>query len=217
MKINKITALALVVATIFTLTACSQTDVVAKDSVRAFGEIIDAIPAREYEQGRWVIQAPDGTAWFSFDNTSVSMVVDAAAFVAAGLEPSKLENTGEHALNVGRDSIFFTSPSVDMLNQNAKDSPLLQFEDNIKSLREYLGYHTALDHYGIELGGGMFEWAKDIAKNDKDIVFVLDPQPFIDAGVKVDSIEGFVVAKVETMVDGKTVEVDRLLKPFNVR
>ncbi len=31
--------------------------------------------------------------------------------------------------------------------------------------------------------GNMFEWAKDMQKNDKDIVFVLNPQPFIDAGV----------------------------------
>ncbi len=50
--------------------------------------------------------------------------------------------------------------------------------------RGSISYHMALDHYGVALGGGnMFEWAKDLGANDKDIVFVLDPEPLIAAGV----------------------------------
>ncbi len=63
----------------------------------------------------------------------------------------------------------------------------------------------------------MFEWAKDMDKNDKDLVFVLDPQPFIDAGTDPANTEGWVFGKVK--VDdgkGKMVEVDKLLKPFEL-
>jgi poly-D-alanine transfer protein DltD len=53
--------------------------------------------------------------------------------------------------------------------------------------------------------------------NDKDIVFVLNPQPFIDAGVDPSALESWVFAKVETMDDsGKKIEVDKFLKPFDV-
>ena len=84
--------------------------------------------------------------------------------------------------------------------------------------RNVIGYHGALDHYGVSIGAGnLFEWAKDLRANDKDIVFVLNPSPFIDAGVDIAGIQGWVFAKV-TVDDenGKPVEVDKLLKPFNL-
>ena len=53
-----------------------------------------------------------------------------------------------------------------------------------------LTYHQALDHYGIKLSAGKFEWAKDYTKNDKDIVFVIKAQPLKDMGVDVNHISG---------------------------
>ena len=99
-------------------------------------------------------------------------------------------------------------------SENANDA----FEELVANNRDAIGYHAALDHYGVALGNGnMFEWAKDTSTNDKDIVFVLNPQPFIDAGVDVTQVEGWVFAKVETMEDGKKVEVDKLLKPYDLK
>jgi len=62
----------------------------------------------------------------------------------------------------------------------------------------------------------MFEWAKDLSTNDKDIVFVLNPEPFLAAGVDPNDVEGWVFAKVPVDVDGKPAEVDKLLKPFDL-
>jgi F420-0:gamma-glutamyl ligase len=63
----------------------------------------------------------------------------------------------------------------------------------------------------------MFEWAKDMTTNDKDIVFVLNPEVFINAGVDASNVEGWVFAKVETMDEsGKKIEVDKFLKPFDL-
>ena len=45
-------------------------------------------------------------------------------------------------------------------------------------------------------------------KNDKDIVFVLNPQPFIKAGVDPNKIDGWIYAKVG--------EDYKLLKPFDL-
>ncbi|MDR0586735.1 MAG: hypothetical protein LBG26_05805, partial [Treponema sp.] len=84
--------------------------------------------------------------------------------------------------------------------------------------REAIGYHMAMDHYGVNLGGGnLFEWAKDMAVNDKDMVFVLDPAPLIAAGVDPARVAGWIFDKV-TVDDenGKPVQVDKLLKPFDL-
>jgi hypothetical protein len=88
----------------------------------------------------------------------------------------------------------------------------------VKLKRTAIGYHMAMDHYGVNLGdGNMFEWAKDMTVNDKDMVFVLNPLPFINAGVDPAGIAGWVLNKV-TVDDenGRPIQVDKLLKPFNL-
>ncbi len=84
--------------------------------------------------------------------------------------------------------------------------------------RPMIGYHAALDHYGIGLGdGNMFEWAKDMATNDKDIVFVLNPEPLVAAGVDPSRIDGWLFARIPVKdASGKTVDVDKFVKPYNL-
>jgi len=66
--------------------------------------------------------------------------------------------------------------------------------------------------------GNMFEWAKNLSANDKDIVFVLAPEPFIAAGTDPAKIDGWAFAKVTVDdANGKPVQVDKILKPFNLR
>jgi hypothetical protein len=56
-----------------------------------------------------------------------------------------------------------------------------------------------------------------MAANDKDIVFVLNPEPFINAGLDPARIDGWVFAKVTVDdANGKPVEVDKILKPFDL-
>ena len=86
--------------------------------------------------------------------------------------------------------------------------------------RDRIGYHEELDHYGIALGGGnMFEWAKDLAKNDKDLVFVLNPEPFVKAGLDPSKLAGgWAYGKVTVKDDkGKLMKLDKLLKPYNLK
>ena len=75
-----------------------------------------------------------------------------------------------------------------------------------------------MDHFGLDLGyGNKLEWAKDFTSNDKDFVFILDPEFLQNAGVLVDQVQGWTYASVEVMDEkGKTVEVMKLLKAFNL-
>jgi hypothetical protein len=97
-------------------------------------------------------------------------------------------------------------------------TPLSSYEQLVALKREAVGYHAALDHYGVNLGdGNLFEWAKDMGKNDKDIVFVLNPEPFVKAGVDAQKVDGWLFGKVPVDIEGKPAEVDKFLKPFNLK
>jgi poly-D-alanine transfer protein DltD len=57
-----------------------------------------------------------------------------------------------------------------------------------------------------------------MSTNDKVIVFVLNPEPFIKAGVDPAKVQEWVFAKVEVKnKEGKKELVDKFLKPFNLK
>jgi hypothetical protein len=172
--------------------------------------------------GGWSLAAPDNSARFIWSKNyaesprhDVMIEFSAAPCIAAGLDPEKLPDNFtfyEGKLMVG------TKLGQEVLKYSGEATPLASYEQIVKLKRNAIGYHGALDHYGVNLGNGnLFEWAKDMNTNDKDMVFVLNPEPFIAAGTDPARIEGWAFAKV--MVDdenGKPIQVDKILKPFNL-
>ncbi len=228
-RMKKLNIILAGVVTTVSLAACTgvskELDVVGKESVTSFGAVLNAVGDKVVADdinGGWSLPAPDDTARFiwSKDYSSsplhdVMLEFDAQPFIDAGLDTSKLpENISfyDGMLMVG------TKLGEDKLEYSSEATALASYEQIVNLYRDSIGYHTALDHYGVNLGdGNMFEWAKDMSTNDKDIVFVLNPQPFIDAGIDPNDVEGWVFAKVPVEVDGKPTEVDKLLKPFNLK
>jgi hypothetical protein len=172
--------------------------------------------------GGWSLAAPDGAARFIWSKNytesplhDVMLELDAAPFIAAGLDPGKLpENFAYYEGKI----MLGTKLGQEQLRYQGEATPLASYEQIVRLKRSSIGYHGALDHYGVNLGdGNLFEWAKDMGTNDKDIVFVLNPAPFIAAGVDPSLIEGWAFAKVTVDdANGKPVEVDKILKPFNL-
>jgi hypothetical protein len=202
---------------IVTLTSCTSLDVVGTDSVRAFGEVLNALPAKpdisDSDSG-WTFSA-DGSATLGISPGMLVVYIDPAPFIAAGLDVTALTPLPNQS--VSSLGISFYTPGYDMLNENPPETPLAAFENSIKANRSAVGYHTALDHYNIDFGGGnMFEWAKDISTNDKDVVFVLNPEPLIAAGVDPNAVEGWSYAAVPVEIDGKATDVFKFLKPFDL-
>lgn len=225
-KVKKAIAMVLAgSAVLISFAACAQLDVVGKESVNSFSAVLDAsgdnVEADDLNAG-WSLKAPDGAARFIWsEDYSISPIhdvmleFDAQPFIDAGLDTSKLsENVQfyDNMLMVG------TKLGTNKLKYDGDPTPLAAYEQIVKLYRDSVGYHAALDHYGVSLGdGNMFEWAKDMGTNDKDIVFVLNPEPFINAGVDPNAIEGWVFAKVTVDMDGKPTEVDKILKPFDLK
>jgi hypothetical protein len=227
MNVKKIfTGSGLAVLLVLAVISCGKLDVVGTESVKSFDQVLRQIPqsvAPDEINGGWSLSAPDGTARFIWSKNyaesplhDVMLEFDAAPFIAAGLDPEKLpENFAfyEGMIMVG------TKLGQETLRYSGEVTPLASYEQIVKLKRSSIGYHGALDHYGVNMGdGNLFEWAKDMGTNDKDIVFVLNPEPFIIAGVDPARIESWAFAKVTVDdANGKPVEVDKILKGFNLR
>ncbi len=215
--------LAAIASSALLLCACAQTDVVGKVSATSFEAVLKKADVKKDDAFcAWSLEAPDKSARFmwSYDFKSsaphdVMLEVDAKPFIDAGLDTRKLPAGVfvDGMLNLGQ------SLGDQAFPESAQKTAFASYQELLKLRREIIGYHEKLDHYGIDVGGGnKFEWAKDMSTNDKDIVFVLDPKLLVDAGANPAKVTGWAFAKVEVKdASGKTVEVDKFLKPFDFK
>jgi hypothetical protein len=232
-KLLAIAAIGLAIITMIIIYAggLKGLDVVGQHSIISFGAVLKTIPdkvtADEINKG-WSLVSPDNSARFIWSEDysqsplhDVMLEIDATPFIDAGLDTSKLpENYTffESMLMVGIK--LGVSEKV-----SGTSSALASYELIVQNYRESINYHTSLDHYGVMLGNGnMFEWAKNMTTNgydqsnqDKDIVFVLNPEPLIAAGVDPEKVEGWVYAQVPVEENGKPILVWKFLKPFDLK
>ncbi len=210
---------------ILSLAACADTDVVGNESVDSFEKVLGAMEnnvAEDEMNGGWALTSPDGRERFIWSKDysagtphDVMLEFDAKPFIDAGLDVTKLPEgiLIEDKIMVG------SNLGDEELTYDGGATPIGSYEKLVELYRDRVKYHADLDHYGVDVGdGNMFEWAKDMGINDKDIVFVVDPKMFTDAGVDPVIVEGWVFAKVKVMDDaGKPIEVDKFLKPFSIQ
>ncbi len=196
----------LLIAALFALSACQATDIVANYAIKSFDEITSVLGNNIVKSDSSItIISPNDTESFSFgDEPKLSFSI--APFITAGLDSSQLPS-----------EMIATNPVLNIAIQNASvENPT--FENLIRENRNSLEYHTEHDIYELMLGNGnAFRWAKNINTNERDIVFVLNPDPLIAAGLDPAKLEGWKFTKVKVMENGNTVEVDRLLKVYNIK
>ena len=224
---NKTVVFLIAALTAIQAVSCDKLDTVGNYSIRSFSDLLNNAPQLVFQDtanGGWSFVAPDGSARFFWSGNfaasplfDVMIEMDAEPFIAAGLDVSKLPdnfyfNSENNLLVVG------TKLGDEQLQYNGEITPLASYQQIVRLKRNAIGYHGAMDHYGINLGdGNLFEWAKDLNTNDKDIVFVLNPEPFIRAGADPNRIEGWAFAKVPMEDEkGRMIEVDKILKPFDL-
>jgi hypothetical protein len=208
------------------VTACAQLqnslDVIGKSSVRALEAALNALPQgmeAEPQNGYWTIQAPDASAQVrisrDWSQTGDDLVLewDAAPFLQAGLDPERLPEAYGYDGTTLRLGVALEEGGT----PGGTGTPVEAYGRIVAQAPGLIGYHAQLNHFGVEIGqGNMLEWAKDLAANDKDMVFVLNPEPLVEAGVDPQAVEGWAYAKVKVHVEGKTAEVDKFLKPFDL-
>jgi hypothetical protein len=226
-------------------TAGGNLDVVGKESASSFDTVLQAVPnnvAADTDNAGWSLTAPDKSARFIWSEDysksplhDVMLEMDAQPFLDAGLDPDKLPENyvfyeggmmgGGASLSADKLLMVGTKLGNDSLSYDGPPTALSSYQQIVDKYRGSINYHTALDHYGVKLGdGNMFEWAKDLSVNsatnerqDKDIVFVLNPEPLIAAGVDPGKVKGWVYAQVPVEENGKATEVWKFLKPFDLK
>jgi len=215
------------------LSGCAQTDVVGQFATSSFDAVVQKLGDRVGSSSMdpaWQITSPAGDMLliaqdFSRPNKDgespdFEMDLDAAPFLAAGLDVTKLPMSDAlgYRLEDGRFMLHFEWGDAPLQTASGGKGITATFRQILATYRDRIGYHQALDHYGFALGdGNMVEWAKDMATNDKDLVFVLNPAPLIQAGLDPTKVKGWEFTKVEVMDEkGKPQMVDKLLRPFNL-
>jgi hypothetical protein len=214
-KILSIAAMLAISAALFA--GCSSADVVLKYSPDSFKNIVNKYPTLITDNtltDHYYYLTVDGetTLKISHDYSltgtdDIVIETPLKPFVDAGLDVSKLGD----GYKVNDDMFYLTADYGN--GTGMKDSITDSLFESVKSDRSVLTYHQKLDHYGVKLTAGKFEWAKDYTTNDKDLVFVIKAQPLKDLGVDVNNISGWTFATVQD-ADGSNVDV--LLKPYNL-
>ena len=199
------------------LTGCATADVILKYSPSSLDTIVEKFPnlvTDNTKTDHYFYLSVDGETKLKvsheFDMTGAEDVViqtPLKPFTDAGLDPATLGA----GYRTDADSIFLVADFG--AGTGEKDTISAALFESAKADRAVLTYHAALDHYGIALPAGKFEWAKDEATNDKDIVFVIAAKPLADLGVDVQNIDGWVF---KTMQDDAGKDFDVLLKPYSL-
>ena len=200
------------------LAGCAEADVVLKYSPGSFESITKAFPDLVKDNtttDHYYYLSVDGAATLKishdYDLTgSEDIVMETALkpFTDAGLDVSKLGD----GYRVDGDKLLLTADYGK--GSGMKDNVKGSLYESVKFDRKVLSYHQLLDHYGVKLTGGKFEWAKDYKTNDKDIVFVIAAKPLADIGVDVQNIDGWIF---KTMKDVDGSDIDVLLKPYDLK
>jgi len=212
-RLRRCAALGLALAALALAGGCYGLDVIARGAVIAYGELASILPPQKVGE-YWQIDAEDKTASFglSADGGGLYISFDIAPFLDAGLKAAELPEGYEQA---GDKLVLTSEPAGKAASADTAPSSL---EALLRANPGLVSFHMAMGHYTIALGSlGAFEIAKDMAANEADIVFVLDPQALLDAGVDVEGVAGWNYSTVMVEADGMMVEAYKLLKPFNLK
>jgi len=200
------------------LAGCAATDVVLKYSPGSLDAITAAYPSlvtdNAAQDGYYSLTVDGETAllvsgdYGKTGDEDIVIQTPLQPFAGAGLDVTKL-GKGYRA----DDTMFYVTAGYGD-GTGAQASLTNAVFESVAYGRTMLSYHQELDHYGVQLPGGKFEWAKDYKTNDKYIVFVIAAKPLADIGVDVNNIEGWIF---KTMADENGDDVDVLLKPYDLQ
>ncbi len=210
---NKAHRLAALVLAGFLLAGCAATDVVKKYSKTSFAAIAEAFPGIVEDKGDAYALSVEGdpvlrvSKDYSGSQEDIVIATALQPFTASGLDTAKLGD----GYRVDGDRLLLTADYGD--GSGAKETATDALLAAVDAKRTVLSYHTALDHYGIGLPSGKFEYAKDYKTNDKDIVFALYADPLAEAGADVKNIDGWTYVEMKGE-DGTVTNV--LLKPYDL-
>lgn len=185
-------------------------DVVKSEALSSFNDLLISGISKSKKGSSWILTMPDKMTKISFEDSTAMMVLDLKPFLNAGLNVRKLPNYITYNLDSNELYIKKSYSKTKSTDKTINDLYINIIDNN----RDKLGYHQTLNHFGLSFdNGNLFEYAKNINDSDKDIVIALNPEIFINMGVDVSKLDGYVYTDVK-MDNGQVVK--KLLKVFNL-
>lgn len=207
-KMKRILSVTLSSVLVLSLAACGNKEVeetVSDKGVSAFNEIVKTYPDKkgfheEMQHWGFAMEPGEKLEWskdMSANKADFAMVIKAEPLIKAGLDVEKLDEDVWIFNEAGKDTMGMEQPAVLVLPYNISDTKLSSknSNDSMKALLEAdsdnLQYHEDNQHYVLNLGGtNEAIWTEKLGLNDKDMIFVLDAEPLITAGLDVNKLEG---------------------------
>ncbi len=219
MKTSTFIAAALGLGSILVMSSCAATDVVAGYAASSFGKAAGKLGAAR-DGDAFLLKSPSGETFrLAADLAGADdaiLELDAGPFLDAGLDPAKLPVTAQASWSIEGTRL---TGRFDLGAKASKAAdPQSAMAEVAKQARSRVAYHAAMKHYGVMLSGdAMVEWAADLAQNDKDWVFILDPGFLRAAGTDPGGVMGWTLAMVPVEgPKGSMIEVEKLLKFFDL-
>ena len=200
----------ILVANVFS--SIAAVDIVANRAIDSFESLGRELELHEESRQHYDLRSPDGTEVFTFGQ-SIMLTFDLAPFTVAGFVPQEYGN----ALVMGETTFSILADHAGVTPQDG-DGGYDVFEAVLRSNRHALEYHMDHDLFELHLGhGNAFRWARDLQTNTRGMTFVLNPEPFIEAGLNPELLKGWALVDITVMHGAdRGQRVPRLIKNFSL-
>lgn len=218
------------------LAGCQRTitgNAVADNGLNSFKEMVSTYP--EYKGfhealQHWGFKLPTGEKFewsndMSANKADFAMVMLADPLVEAGLDVDKLDKNEWLYEPAGKDDMGEDLPNrlIKPYNVSDKKEKSNGSEDSMRRLLKadtnIIKYHEEQQHYRLLLGdGNEVQWTEKLGINNADMVFILNAQPLVEAGLDINKLEGsgwiFREASKDNMGMGEN--PDQIVKIFDI-
>jgi hypothetical protein len=145
----------------------------------------------------------------SANKADFAMVMLADPLVEAGLDISKLDENEWLYEPAAKDDKGNDLPNrlIKPYNVSDKKQASNGSEDSMRRLlkadTDNIKYHKDVQHFGLSLGeGNQVQWTEKLGTNNADMIFVLNAEHLVEAGIDINKIEdsGWVLKKQVIMI-----------------
>ena len=232
-KLKGIAVIALSSVIVLSLAACGNKNVeenITDRGVNAFNEIVKTYPDKKgfhdpMQHWGFEVESGEKFEWsndMSANKADFAMVVQAEPLINAGLDVEKLDKNVWLYEEAGKDTMGMEQPALLILPYDISDTQLTS-DDSDESMMALLTadadnliYHEDQQHYVLNLGGtNEIIWTEELGLNDSDMVFVLEAESLIAAGLDVDKLEGSGWVFKEASDVDKT--PDQIIKTYDLK
>lgn len=177
----------------------------ADNSLAAFNAIVKAYPENKGFHSalqHWGFKLPteEKFEWIkdmSANKADLAMVMLADPLINAGLNVNKLDKNEWLYEPAGKDEMGAVLPNRLIKPYNVSDKKQVSSgsEDSMRRIlkadNSIIKYHREQNHYRLIMGeGNEVQWTEKLGLNDADMIFVLDAEPLIKAGLDVNKLDG---------------------------